>query len=129
MPNYFPHIFIWIDAVFHGLSESEVRILATSYLDRLLFKILKKDKISKTEFFLCKIFGDVVKSDNQESSKQFCRELFSLSFETSRGPNGQSNAEKIEKYKNHRICAKNVYLFDGVVSVRVITLHRLNQKV
>ena len=103
--------------------------MVASYLDRLLFKILKKGKISENEFFLCKIFGDVVKSDNKKSSKQFCRELFSVSFESSRAQNRQSDAEKIEKYKNHRIFAKNVYLFEGVVSVRVITLHRLNQKV
>jgi hypothetical protein len=48
---------------------------------------------------------------------------------TSRAPNRQSNTEKSEKYKNNRIFAKNVYLFEGVVSVRLINPHRLNQKV
>jgi hypothetical protein len=104
--KYFSDIFTWIDVVFGGLSENELRILVSSHLGILLVKILEKSHMSKTEFFLCKFFGELPKSDKKESSKQFCREFFSLSFETSRASNRRIVAEKIEKYGDPRILAK-----------------------
>jgi len=68
-------------------------------------------------------------SDNVESSKQFYREFVSLSFETSRVSKSWIGAEKIKKYGDHRILAKNIWLLEYVVSVRAITIDRLNEKV
>jgi hypothetical protein len=56
-------------------------------------------------------------SDKMKSSEQFCRILFSLSFETSRTSNGLSGAEKFKKYGANRIFPKNMRLREDFFSV------------
>jgi len=63
------------------------------------------------------------------SYKRFCRELFSLSFETNRASNGCIAAEKTQKYENDEIFTKNTNRMRDLVSISAIASHRFNQKV
>ena len=92
-------------------------------------KYLKKLPPERSNFSSINFFMRLGMSDKIISSKQFCREFFSLSFETNHTPIGWTGAEKDQKYWGHRILAKNKGLAGDVVSVSAITLHRLNQKV